>query len=489
MNIKKYIKEEVGDFDWARDIKTNDTIAREIYDTLKWHKVPDVTTDFIQVPWVDIVFAVRKRTMSDSKIPLITPSTFYKGFTKYIREHYNIFDTDTDVKEIYNKVRELMGDKIHGTITESDDFDWTNNSKLIYPQDLVGYYFTYTEKKYTITKVDEMYLSDDPEDEKLTVYYKYRAFGEVRKNKMDVDTLIYRTKGGDYDLYDLKGNPVNPDDLVYSDGKLEDVDSVNENSDFDWVDDITPYVDKVTDLQMGEYYEIKDIDTKFFTTLIDCGWHSESELIRDLYDKGEIITVKINETMPNAILHDYVYCDGRTASWKPNNTVSKRGPVVGIEFYTEMDTSHHPRYDWIPFFDFYITDGMISFYNDNKDLNESTEFDWADSIKPNVLSALADVSKDNKRVNVIYSGENNYFTSIDDVRGFNYFTRVSFISYLRKLRRDWDTMPEALLNSMTVDELLGFIEKFLKDTFPDQEPFDIYEDYLYLYQFIKRKLK
>jgi hypothetical protein len=28
MNIKKYIKEEVGDFDWARDIKTNDTIAR-----------------------------------------------------------------------------------------------------------------------------------------------------------------------------------------------------------------------------------------------------------------------------------------------------------------------------------------------------------------------------------------------------------------------------------------------------------------------------
>ena len=50
MNIKKYIKEEVGDFDWARDIKTNDTIAREIYDTLKWHKVPDLTTDFVRVP-------------------------------------------------------------------------------------------------------------------------------------------------------------------------------------------------------------------------------------------------------------------------------------------------------------------------------------------------------------------------------------------------------------------------------------------------------
>ena len=162
---------------------------------------------------------------------------------------------------------------------------------------------------------------------------------------------------------------------------------------------------------------------------------------------------------------------------------------MGIEFYSEMDTSHYPRHDWIPFLDFYITDGMITFYKDNKDLNESTEFDWTDSIKPNVLSVLADVSKENKRINFIYSDENNYFTSIDDERGFNYFTRVPFISYLRKLRQDWDTMPEALLNTMTIDELLDFMEKFLKDTFPDQEPFDIYEDYLYLYEFIKRELK
>jgi len=144
MSIKKSIKEEMDSFDWVRDIKTNGTIAKEIYDTLKWHKVSDVTTDFVQVPWVDIVFTVRKRTMSDSKRPLITPSTFYKRFIKYIKEHYNIFDADVD--EIYRKVTELMGDKIHGTITESDDFDWTDSSKLIYPQDLVGYYFTYTER-------------------------------------------------------------------------------------------------------------------------------------------------------------------------------------------------------------------------------------------------------------------------------------------------------------------------------------------------------
>lgn len=489
MSIKKHIKEEIDGFEWVNDIKTNGTIAKEIYNKIEWRNISDgVVVDYIEVPWVNIVFAVRKRTLSDSKLPLITPSTFYKRFTEYIKKNYGIQDFD-DIQEIYRKVTELMGDKIHGTITESDDFDWADSSKLIHPKELVGYYFTYNEKKYTITKVDEMYLSGDPEDGKLTVHYKYRGFGELRKNKMDVDNLIYRTKQRHYILYDLDGNPVNPDDLVYTDGKLVDDDSVNESSDWDWVEDAKPYTDNVSDLQIGEYYEIKNIETKFFTTLVGCGWYGESKLIRDLYDKGEILIVKITETIPNAILQDYVYCDGRTASWKPNNTDKKRGHVLGLEFYTEMETSHHPKHDWIPFFDFYITDGMITFYNDNKDLNESTEFDWADSIKPNVLSALANASKENERINFIYSDENNYFTSIDDEGGFNYFTRVAFISYLRKLRRDWDTMPEALLNSMTVDELLDFMEKFLKDTFPNGEPSYNYEDYLYLYEFIKRELK
>lgn len=93
-------------------------------------------------------------------------------------------------------------------LNESNDFDWTNSSKLIHPKDLVGYYFIYLEKKYTITKVDEMYLSHDPRDGKLTAYYKYRAFGELRGNKMDVDNIIYRIKGGLYDLYDSEGNPI-----------------------------------------------------------------------------------------------------------------------------------------------------------------------------------------------------------------------------------------------------------------------------------------
>lgn len=187
-SIKKIIREEVDDFDWVRDIKTNDTIAREIYDTLKWHKVPDVTTDFIQVPWVDIVFAVRKRTMSDSKIPLITPSTFYKRFTKYVREHYNIFDTDTDVKEIYNKVRELMGDKIHGTITESNDFDWV---KGVEPKLTKGLVLCPNHEKFSggckeVVKVDE--VKDGYAPDKM-VYLK-----DLETNNLYAETITNMMK-------------------------------------------------------------------------------------------------------------------------------------------------------------------------------------------------------------------------------------------------------------------------------------------------------
>jgi hypothetical protein len=119
---------ESDDFDWVRDVKTNDTIAKEIYEKLNWYKVPNVTTDFIEVPWVGIAFAVKKRTQGDSKIPLITPNTFYKGFTKYMRENYGLF-LMPDIRKVYDKIKELMGDKIHGDMNESNDLQWISDIK------------------------------------------------------------------------------------------------------------------------------------------------------------------------------------------------------------------------------------------------------------------------------------------------------------------------------------------------------------------------
>ena len=128
MNILKIIKEEVDSFDWIRDIKTNNTIAEEIYDKLNWIRRPNVTTDYIEVPWIDIAFAVSKRTQGDSKLPIITPLSFHKGFKEYLGENYGLFFTP-DIRKVYNKIKELMGDKIHGNINESEDFDWIKDTQ------------------------------------------------------------------------------------------------------------------------------------------------------------------------------------------------------------------------------------------------------------------------------------------------------------------------------------------------------------------------
>ncbi len=121
--IKKILKES-DDLDWIRDVKTNDTIAKEIYDKLNWIKRPNVTTDYVTNPWYKhIPFAVRKKTQGDSKLPIISPSSFHKGFKEYLGENYGLFDM-SDIRKVYNKIKELMGDKIHRNINESEDFDW-----------------------------------------------------------------------------------------------------------------------------------------------------------------------------------------------------------------------------------------------------------------------------------------------------------------------------------------------------------------------------
>ena len=140
MSILKIIKEEVDDsFDWIRNIKTNDTIAKEIYDKLNWIKRPNATTDYVTNPWnKDIPFlvqyAVRDRASAGYKDKefirqaLITPSSFHQGFKDYVRENYGIFYM-SDIKEVFYKIKELMGDKVRGTINESDDFDWIKDTE------------------------------------------------------------------------------------------------------------------------------------------------------------------------------------------------------------------------------------------------------------------------------------------------------------------------------------------------------------------------
>ena len=155
--IKKILKES-DDLDWIRDVKTNDTIAKEIYDKLNWIKRPNIIKYYIEVPWIDIAFAVRKRTQGDSKLPIISPSSFHKGLKEYLGENYGLFFMP-DIRKVYNKIKELMGDKIHGNINESDDLDWIRDIEPPNFNSLVGkalYFEPYIDNMVDLKKILEV---------------------------------------------------------------------------------------------------------------------------------------------------------------------------------------------------------------------------------------------------------------------------------------------------------------------------------------------
>jgi len=112
MNIKRIIREELDDFDWIKDVKTNDDIAQEIYDGLEW----DTSDEWgggrpyiARTQWNDIPFSVIPSQKKES--PIIIPSVFYKGYRDYMREKWGIYDLDIQ-KEIYLKIRYLMYQKV-----------------------------------------------------------------------------------------------------------------------------------------------------------------------------------------------------------------------------------------------------------------------------------------------------------------------------------------------------------------------------------------
>ena len=277
--IKKILKES-DDLQWIRDVKTNDTIAKEIYDKLNWIKRPDVTTDYIEVPWIDIAFAVRKRTQSDSKLPIISPSSFHKGFKDYVRENYGIFDM-SDIRKVFNKIKELMGDKIHRNINESDDLDWIKGNPIS-----VGKCFT-------------LYKSDGGIDAIVTI--KEMEQREWKDNiyqkggKFDPDNITIHLVGVNKNAKERVGSSfrISYNDLVESmnDGDLAPTDcgnNINESDDLDWVKDVKPRLPlRVgTCLTFKHSKEEEEWVEDEYGNMIDHGkmnWHITSKFI-DVYN-------------------------------------------------------------------------------------------------------------------------------------------------------------------------------------------------------------
>ena len=141
--------EEDNELQWIMDIKTNNDIAQEIYDGLEWYKEPNVSTDFVKNQWSDINFSVRP---GFTEKPIISPSSFYRGFTKWAEEKWGIEKERT--LDVYWKLIDLIHNKIKKPITESDDpLQWIKDVNPI-PELKVGSCFTDvmdpTQRKWVI---------------------------------------------------------------------------------------------------------------------------------------------------------------------------------------------------------------------------------------------------------------------------------------------------------------------------------------------------
>ena len=247
MNIRRIIREELDDLQWIRDVKTNDTIAKEIYDKLNWIKRPNVAIDYVTNPWNKLIplFAVRKRNLSDSILPIISPGSFHNGFKDYVRENYGISDM-SDIRKVYNKIKELMGDKIHRNINESEDFDWIKDVEPRLPL-RVGTCLTFKHSKEEEEWVEDEY--GNMIDHGKMNWHITSKFIDVYNDDKPTFSMVATDRMGESRQIFMEVEKVKE---LYEEGVYEPCKKQpylkrvmkEESEDFDWIKDVEPKLTK-----------------------------------------------------------------------------------------------------------------------------------------------------------------------------------------------------------------------------------------------------
>ena len=248
---------------WIKDVMTNQDIAQEIYDGLKWHK--EGVLDIVRTQWNDIPFSVRPTNISKDGAKII-PGVFYKGFVKYVINTWGIHGME-EWKEIYWSVRELIGQKINNNLNESE-LSWIEGVKPEFNATMLRYGQKFKNNWGDVIRTIMFIGQDDPE-----VSYEKPMTGLTFKILDDPSGYIpYPSKPKDDPLnselfmnpiefdYGLKSGQYVP---IFKDESFK----LKESKDLDWVSDTTNKVQTTGVDHDGNIISLQKVYFDFLSTI------------------------------------------------------------------------------------------------------------------------------------------------------------------------------------------------------------------------------
>ena len=438
---KENIKEE-DDFKWVRDFKSDEQIAKELFNSLEWRKKPNSTEELVKNPWNT---SITKWSLSNPEGSAIIVRTFnsikfYEKLAQYLENVYGVYFNNRAVK-IVERLEELIIQKLKGTLNESEEeLEWIKDvkssnhiAKEIFKD------FKWFQKDGT---KEGIFIKSPWKDEKLEVK------PSTKKDKLRLFPLILnqgyteylKKKWGIYDLLTAKEIYTKLKILI----NLKSKSNLNENKDFDWIHNIrtnkgiaekifkgvtwgydengdeesvmVPW--KTEELPIKERY-IDDLN-KGFTAYIHNEWGIDSHkdileiyqnLLRMLWDKIENKAgYNLNESKDLDWIRDFKPRDKHTfrvgdiievdtyrggkSSWVIEIIGIKEGDSEGgkIEYKVLENNTDLPSNDSVGKIVNISVDRAKELIDSgywrninspfNEDLKESKDFDWIKDVKP-----------------------------------------------------------------------------------------------------------
>ena len=287
--IKKILKED--DWDFVRDIKSNQDIAQEIADETKIKNNLLHTPSLILQKFPFIFF-------SPSTLPLLLSPA--RSFIKYGKEQYGL-DNEDDINDVWERYKKLVKYRVNN-LNESDDLQWLKDIPA-----LVDITPGMCLRDQQGTQWITMNPNNYPKTDKNKWAWLLRTHTEGQK--------MIRRQPHPFKRVDLN------DRLVVGDLSLCD-NTLKESDELDWIRDIDPYI-PFGDAQVGAKYGVQVMDRYLFEDVIDgCGDMIEGIPNYIIVNKKAILN------------YNDVYCVNRDSNVIPYWDGTKE--CLRLEFYSKQ---------------------------------------------------------------------------------------------------------------------------------------------------------